>query len=256
VSTEDDLRSRCDEPNDRTGEPLVMHASPAFEPSGEDLAFLDVYGDWDPLTPTELGHLMGGFPDPWWVAGGYAVEAFTGVARRHEDIDMVVFSDSVPALRAHLGETFHLWSNHGGTFRIIDDVHPEPLHQSSQIWMRRDARSPWRLDCLLNPSVDGRWQSTRDRGFVADLDAVTWVAGDGVRDLNPEVALLFKAKQHRAKDEIDLESAWPLLTVQLRSWLRDAVLRLHPDHPWQHRLDPHRARKEARAESTEGTVGP
>ena len=105
--------------------------------------------------------------------------------------------------------------------------------------------------------MDGRWQSTRDRGFGGELDAVTWVAGDGVRYLNPEVALLFKAKQHRAKDEIDLENAWPLLTVQLRSWLRDAVLRLHPDHPWQHRLDPHRRTEEgAGAESTEGTVGP
>ena len=73
-------------------------AAAGFDPTGDDLAFFDVYGDWDPLTPAELRELMGCFPDPWWVAGGYAVEAFTGIVRRHEDIDMVVFSESVPAL--------------------------------------------------------------------------------------------------------------------------------------------------------------
>src|SRR5687767_11110017 len=104
--------------------------------------------------------------------------------------------------------------------------------------MRRDARSPWRVDCLLNPSLDGRWQSKRGASFVADLDEVTWVAADGVRYANPEVALLFKAKQHRDKDSIDLENAWPLMTTTQRSWLCDAVRRLHPGHPWQHRLNP------------------
>ena len=207
------------------------------EPTAEDLVFFDVYGDWDPLTPTELGGLMVGFPAPWWVVGGYAMEAFTAVPRDHDDIDMVVFSEAVPALRTQLGETFHLWSNHGGMFRIIDDDHPDPLHPLSQIWMRRDARSPWQVDCLLNPSVDGRWQSKRHQDFVAELAEVTWIAADGVRYLNPEVTLLFKAKQHRAKDTMDLDNAWPLLTAQQRGWLRDAVRQSHPEHPWQHRLD-------------------
>jgi hypothetical protein len=209
-----------------------------FEPTADDLAFFDVYGDWDPLTPAELCDLMDGFPEPWWVAGGYAIEAFTGIARHHEDIDLIVFSTSVPALRDQLGATFHLWSNHGGTFRIIDDEHPEPLHPMSQIWMRRDARSPWQVDCVLNPICDGRWQSKRDPDFVADLDDVTWIAPDGVRYASPEITLLFKAKQHRAKDAIDLENAWPLMTDAQRRWLHDAVMQLHPGHPWQECLDP------------------
>lgn len=174
-----------------------------FEPTADDLAFFDVYGEWDPLTPAELRDLMEGFPDPWWVAGGYAIETFTGVAQHHED---------------------------------IDDEHPEPLHPISQIWMRHDARSPWQVDCLLNPVRDGRWQSKRDPDFVADLGDVTWTASDGVRYATPEVALLFKAKQHRRKDKIDLENAWPLMTEAQRRWLHDAVVHLHPDHPWQDRL--------------------
>ena len=125
------------------------------------------------------------FPAPWWVVGGHAIEAFTGVRRFHEDIDLVVFSDDLPALREQFRGVFHLWSNHGGTFRIIDDEHPEPLHPLAQVWMRRDARSPWRVDCPVNPSRDGLWQSKRDEDQVAPLDEVTWVADDGSATSTP-----------------------------------------------------------------------
>jgi hypothetical protein len=64
--------------------------------------------------------------------------------------------------------------------------------------MRVNARLPWRVDCPLNPKKDGRWVSKRDYTFVADLDEVTWVADDEVRE---------------------------------------AVRRTYPEHPWQAVLD-------------------
>ena len=208
----------------------------AWEPDERDRAICDVYGDWDPLTPGQLRDHMTGFRGPWWVVGGHAIEAFTGVPRWHEDIDLVVFTEDVPALRTQFAGVFHLWSQDGGVFRILDDEHPEPLDPLSQVWMRRNARSPWRVDCILNPQDDGRWVSKRDPAHVADLDEVTWVADDGVRYLMPEVTLLFKAKPARRKDEVDLASSWPLLSVERRTWLRDAVRRLHPQHPWEDRI--------------------
>jgi hypothetical protein len=204
----------------------------AWTPEPEDRRFLDVYGDWDPVTPAELADLMAGFGQPWWLVGGHAIEAFTGVPRFHEDIDLVVFTEHVPLLRERLGDRFHLWSNDGGTFRIIDDAHPEPLAPLSQIWMREDARSPWRIDCILNGSVDGRWQSKHDPAHVAGLDEVTWVHTDGIRYMRPEVTLFFKAKQARTKDTVDLANAWPLMTPAQRTWLRDRVRRHFPEHPW------------------------
>jgi hypothetical protein len=215
----------------------VVSEGPAWEPTAEDRAFCDVYGDWDPLTPVELRDLMAGFPAPWWVVGGQAIEAFTGVRRVHEDIDLVIFDEDVPALREQFRGVFHLWSNYGGTFRIIDDEHPEPLHPRSQVWMRRDARSPWRVDCPLNPKVDGLWGSKRDETQVAQLADVTWVAGDGVRYLDPEQVLFYKAVLHRTKDDLDLAHTWPLLDDDRRAWLREAVRRTYPDHPWQPLLD-------------------
>lgn len=208
----------------------------AWEPDEEDRAFMAVYGRWEPLTPAEVKDVMDGFPEPWWIVGGHAIDAFTGVRRAHEDVDVVIFSAAVPALRAQLGGRFHLWSNHGGTFRVIDDKNPEPLHPLSQIWVRRDADSPWCMDIPLNPDVDGRWVSKRDGSLVADLEDVTWVAPDGIRYANPEVVLHFKSTQRRAKDEVDLACTLPLLSDAKKAWLRSAIARADADHPWLNRL--------------------
>jgi hypothetical protein len=76
------------------------------------------------------------------------------------------------------------------------------------------------------------WTSKRMPDHVAPLEDVTWVADDGIRYLNPEIALLFKAVQQRAKDERDLGRCLPLLAPEARSWLRDSVTRLYPEHAW------------------------
>jgi len=207
-----------------------------WEPDDEDLEFMRVYGPWQPLTPVQVKELMDGFPAPWWLVGGTAIEAFTGVRRFHEDVDLVIFYDDVQRLRVHIGDRYHLWSNDGGTFRLIEDRHPEPLAPLSQIWFREHAQAPWVIDCPLNPSVDGRWQSKRDPEHVADLADVTWVAQDGVRYQNPEIVLHYKAAAARVKDEIDLASTWPLLGDPQKDWLRGALRKTYPDHPWNARL--------------------
>lgn len=182
-----------------------------------------IYGDFRPLTPLQLKELMSGFERSWWLVGGYAIEAFTGLHREHEDIDMCVFVDDVQHFRAHLEPRFHLWSNYGGTFRFFDKDYPEPLAPLSQIWVREHARAPWIIDCILNPSVNGNWQNKRDQGHVAALEEVTWLAGDGIRYLNPEVALFFKAASERATQRWDWEVAYPLLSEPQRAWLDTAL---------------------------------
>lgn len=199
----------------------------------EDRAFYALYGPWDPMTPVELAALLDGFEHPWWVVGGHAIEAFTGVRRGHEDLDAAVFTDTLADLRRHLAGRYHLWNAHDRALRPLTDEHPEPMHPQSQVWLRRDAGSPWRLDLLLDLRDDeGRWVSKRDPDYCVPLEKVTWVAGDGLRYLNPEVQLLFKAKQDRVKDRVDLDSTWPLLDPAQREWLVDALRHRHPGHPW------------------------
>jgi len=129
-----------------------------------------------------------------------------------------------------------LWSVHGTTFRPLTDEQPEPLDLRSQIWIREHAQAPWLVDGLITPDVDGRWLSKRDPEHVADLAEVTWLDGDGVRYLDPEIVLLFKAVGDRRKDRRDLEVAWPRLDQEKQEWLARSLARLYPDHPWREAL--------------------
>ena len=209
-----------------------MTAGEQLWDADETRAIERLYGPWRSLTPAEVAELMDGFQAPWWLAGGHAIEAFTAVSRPHADADMGFFGRDIPELRRHFEGRCHLWSVHGTTFRPLSAECPEPLDLLSQVWIREHSQAPWLVDGLITPDRDGQWLSKRDPGHVADLGEVTWVHSDGVRYLNPEIVLLFKASGDRRKDRYDLEVAWPLLGEGRRRWLREALARLYPDHPW------------------------
>ena len=211
-----------------------LHRSPAEV--AEDEEFFRRYGDWAPLDPAGLADFMSGFERPWWIVGGWSIEAFTGRPREHEDVDLSILACDLTALREHVGDRWHLWSNHGGTLRPFDDRFPEVLDVHSQVWVRRSAADPWVIDLPITPDRDGLWTSKRDPGHVAPLDDVTWVAGDGIRYLSPEITLLYKAALHRPKDDRDLAVTWPLLRAEQQAWLREAVGRLYPGHAWVERM--------------------
>ena len=207
-----------------------LHRTP--EEIEDDARWDRWYGRWEPLDPAGLAVFMAGFPRPWWIVGGWSIEAFTGVPREHEDVDLSILACDVAALRTHVGDAWNLWSNHGGTLRPLDDRHPEVLSVESQIWVRRSALDPWIIDLPITPDRDGLWTSKRDPAHVVPVAEATWVHSDGLRYLLPEIALLYKAALHRPKDDRDLAVTWPLLADDPRQWLREAVARLYPDHPW------------------------
>jgi hypothetical protein len=206
------------------------------EEQEEETLFLALYGPIEPLDIAGARAFFEGFDRPWWLVGGWAIEAFTGAEREHEDIDVSMLACDVPALREFVGDRWHLWSNTSGTLRPLTDARPDLPAPDCQIWVRRDAYSPWVMDMPLSPDVDGLWQSKRMPDHVAPLDEVTWMTDDGVRVANPEIVLLHKAAPDRRKDRRDLERAWPLLGEDQRTWLRDAIAEVHPGHPWSDML--------------------
>jgi hypothetical protein len=209
-----------------------MTWDPTPDEIAEEHAFRRLYGEWDALDPAGTAAFMAGYPGEWWVVGGWAIEAFTGVPRRHEDIDLVIWLRDLPLLRAHVGDRHHLWSAGAGAIRPVNDDWPQPHAEAGQVWLRDHATAPWFLDCILSEDRDGLWVSRRDEEHVVPLTDVTWVADDGIRYMRPEVVLHHKARLHRPKDTVDLEVAWPLLDADARAWLRDAVRRERADHPW------------------------
>lgn len=193
------------------------------------------YGAWEPLTPATIGAFMAGFDRPWWVVGGWAIEAFTGVAREHDDLDISLLADDAGAFRSFLGGRWTPWNVDHGWFRPFDHRFTE-IEPESQLWVREHAEAPWVLDVPLTlgtPGPDGEllWTNKRFHEHVAPVEEVTWLV-DGIRYLKPEVALMLKARLDRPKDRADLDVALPLLDDDARAWLWATVARAHPGHPW------------------------
>ena len=192
-----------------------------------------LYGEWAPRDARDAAALMDGFDGDWWVAGGQALKAFTGVEREHDDVDLVILRADLPAFRDHVRDRFHVWAAFAGALKPVLPDDPDELPEGcGQVWLRPDAGSPWEFDVLLNPGPAGEWVNRRVPQMTLPLDDATWMDPSGVRLLNPEIVLLFKAKHLRAKDRADFVSALPLLGEHRRTWLRHALAWAHPGHEW------------------------
>lgn len=197
-----------------------------------DDAFERLYGPVAHVDPPTAAALMDGFGRPWWIVGGWAIQAFTGVERPHEDIDVCVLECDVPAVIEHFADSHHVWASGGGVMCPLLSPEQEVPSWLHQLWVREDAAQPWLLDFIVTPERDGNWVFQRDPSVTYDLERVTWVAGDGISYQRPEVTLAFKAAHDREKDRADLDAVLPLLDAPARLWLIDTIERLHPGHAW------------------------
>lgn len=209
-------------------EPLVRTPTEAAETE----YWAHLYGRWEPMDIAGVDAFMAGFTRPWWVVGGWAIDAFTRMPRRHEDVDVSIFASDVPTLRTHVGDRWHLWSLAGGDMRPLTHQHPEVLGPASQLWVRQHGGAPWVIDLPLTPDRDGLWTNKFIPDHVGTLEDVTWLADDRIRYLNPEIVLLFKARLRRTKDTLDFTRTWPLLAGEKQVWLRQMICDLNANHPW------------------------
>jgi hypothetical protein len=204
---------------------------PLPTPTDDDLDFYHWYGPWEPFRPPEVAELFAGVDAPWWIVGGWAIEAFTGVAREHEDIDVAFFRADLPKVLAHLSPALCIWSNLMGTIRPVRK--PEDVIEGSrQMWVRRDGVSPWVMDLRMTPHDGATWIAPRDERIRMPLEAATFVADDGIRYLQPELALFMKALGARPKDERDVSVVLRTLAPDRRAWLVETIELVHPGHRW------------------------
>ncbi len=203
----------------------------ALTEAEEDRDFYRWYGAWAPLTPEEVARLLEGLPAPWWIVGGWAVDAFTGIAREHEDVDVGFFRADLPALLDRLSPDLCVWSNLSGTLRPLrkaDDL----LDGARQLWVRRDGDSPWVMDLAMTPHEGETWISPRDDRVRLPIDEATFTAPSGIRYLRPELVLFMKARWARSKDDADLATILPSLGPSARGRLREWLDLVHPGHRW------------------------
>ena len=207
------------------------------EDDAEDAAFHRLWGEWDALDPAGVVAFLADYPGEWWIVGGWAIEAFTHVPRRHDDIDLVIWRRDLPLFQELVGDRHHIWAAGSGMIRPLNAEWPELHPEAGQVWLRDHARAPWFLDCILAEDHDGLWVSRRDEEHVVPLEDVTWLADDGIRYMRPEVVLHHKVRLDRAKDRADLAVAWPWLSVGQQDWLRAAVAKTHPGHAWLRQME-------------------
>jgi hypothetical protein len=174
----------------------------------------------------------------WAVAGGWAIDLALGrVTRPHVDVDIAVFRADQTALRAALSGwqlevvidgVLTLWQPGMSLELPVHEVHARPPLGSS---------AP-DLEFLLNERQGIDWVYRRDAAIRLPLARAIRDLPDGVRVLAPEVVLLYKSKAPRAADEHDFHAAQPLLDAEARAWLRRALMRATPHHPWATTLGP------------------
>ncbi len=207
-------------------------------PAPPDLGFAEfqrIYGPIRALSPAEAAALFAGAPFSWWVAGGWSAELGAVPRRFHEDLEVAVPRRDLPALRDWLRD-YHLWDTHQAALRLVTPDLILPVDHE-QLWMRRDAYSPWLLDLMLTPVDGGTWFYKRDQRVSRPIESVIRAGADGIPNQRPEITLLFKARRRWEKDELDFAAVVPELDASDRAWLRDAIALTEPArHPWLARL--------------------
>lgn len=197
-----------------------------------------LYGPWRNRTPADAAERFAGYPGRWWIAGGWAIQAFTGVERKHGDLDPSIPRQELPLLRRHLAGRIDLWAADQEVLRVLlpGALDEDPLPDSCEnVWARTSGADPWEYDIVLMSVVEDRWVFKRDARISRPIDEIVWTR-DGIPYLRPEIQLLHKARGLRPKDQSDFDAAWPMLAAEDRRWLREAITMTQPDHPWLARI--------------------
>lgn len=186
--------------------------------------------EWDPWLPIEVARRLEGTSANWTVAGGWSIDLYLKQhSRAHEDIEIATPRPDFAALVPFFEDCELFTASDGETRRLRrSDAVPDAVHQ---IWVVERKTGKWRLDIMLEPGDDEQWVYRRDESLTLPRAEITlW--RNNIPFFSPEIALLFKAKHKRDKDEDDFRRCLPYLTSDRRAWLHNALGRFHPEHDW------------------------
>lgn len=213
-------------------EPLAVNIAEAIRYAEAD-PVLDAWDAWDPPTVYEL---LRDVRAPWCVVGGWALDLFRGEqTREHGDIEIAVPHSGFDEVRERLPGYEWFVAGNGRVWPLEEAG--DAFFACHQTWVRDPATGAWRLDVMRNPDDGGQWVCRRDRRIRRPYAEAIALTPDGIPYLVPELALLFKAKLARPKDDDDLARTIPLLSDETRQWLSTAIAQVYGDaHQWITRL--------------------
>lgn len=190
-----------------------------------------LYGPWLRRTPGDAAALLQDYSGRWWVAGGWAIDAFVGAEREHGDLDIGIPREDVSQFVAFVSRRFDVWAAAGSLTPVLDSGEAAIPDHCGNLWLRASGAEPWEYDVLIEHVHERMWRYKRAPRIAKHLDECLWSRG-GVTYLRPEIQLLLKARHFRAKDSDDLRRTVPLLDGEAISWLGRVIREEHPGHPW------------------------
>jgi hypothetical protein len=201
---------------------------------------LSVHGDTTLIDARRRAlQVMRNFAPPWWICGGWAIDIWLGrKTRPHADLEMTI-------LHAHHQHLFRLLD--GWELRLAglgnwerwdgSELDPE-IHQ---VWARPDrgcdgipedfVRDAEYLEFCFETTRGDQWLYRRDHRIgrrLLDIGSER----NGAPVLNPEIVLLYKAKDPRTRDVDDFYTMIDHLPAEDRVWLRNAIATAHPTCTW------------------------
>ncbi len=184
---------------------------------------------WDAWRPGEVARLLRDVDAPWYVTAGWALDLFRGrQTRDHDDLEIAVPTSGLAEIQRALSGC-DLYAVGGG---LAHPLTPETLAEHHQTWVRERATGLWRLDVMREPWDRHTWVFRRDARIRLPRDRVIAYTADGIPYARPEVALLYKAKNARPKDDDDFAGVLPLLDPGARRWLTGSLELVHAGHRW------------------------
>src|SRR5437868_2447109 len=118
--------------------------------------------------------MMEGFPGPWFVSGGWAIDLFVGrVTREHEDREVGIFRQDQQALREHLsgralfkaitgpdGGEWVTWAEGEALELPVHQILARPAGMGAPA--TEQDRCPDEFEFFLNEAADGVWRCRRN----------------------------------------------------------------------------------------------
>jgi hypothetical protein len=184
----------------------------------------------------KVGELLRDLRRGWYVCGGWALDLFLGrVTRAHKDVDIAVARrDQSEAQGNLLRRGWTLEKAAGGSLSPWEagEELTLPLHV---VWCRNEAHDPVFFELLLNEIDDRVFRFRRDPAVTLPRARMSFESPCGLPALAPEVVLLYKSNSVEEYGE-DFRHTAPALPAQARAWLRGALDRVSPGHPWAREL--------------------
>ncbi|WP_426623973.1 nucleotidyltransferase domain-containing protein [Leifsonia sp. McL0607] len=133
-----------------------------------------LYGPWRSRTPQDAAARLADYGGPWWVAGGWAIDAFVGSHREHGDLDLGIPRESLEEFIDFASPGLDVWAAAGSLTPLFGGSAPRLPEGVGNLWLRANGAEPWEYDVMIESVKDGTWIFKRDARISRPLIDCLW----------------------------------------------------------------------------------